>query len=72
MRLNIAAGTAGRFEPGDESEVELVAIGGERGPRPERAGQWLPLDDREGANGALAEALTFSRIEPADRTSLIL
>jgi urease beta subunit len=30
MRLNIAAGTAVRFEPGDEREVELVAIGGSR------------------------------------------
>src|SRR4249919_2431499 len=30
MRLNIAAGTAVRFEPGDEREVGLVALGGER------------------------------------------
>jgi urease beta subunit len=30
MRLNIAAGTAVRFEPGDKREVELVAIGGSR------------------------------------------
>jgi urease subunit gamma/beta len=30
MRLNIAAGTAVRFEPGDTREVELVAIGGAR------------------------------------------
>jgi urease subunit beta len=30
MRLNIPAGTAVRFEPGDEWEVELVAIGGRR------------------------------------------
>jgi urease subunit beta len=29
-RLNIAAGTAVRFEPGQEREVELVAFGGER------------------------------------------
>ena len=29
-RLNIAAGTAVRFEPGDTREVELVAIGGRR------------------------------------------
>ena len=27
MRLNIAAGTAVRFEPGDTRDVELVAIG---------------------------------------------
>jgi urease beta subunit len=30
MRLNIAAGTAVRFEPGDSREVELVALGGLR------------------------------------------
>lgn len=28
MRLNIPAGTAVRFEPGDEKEVELVALAG--------------------------------------------
>jgi urease subunit beta len=30
MRLNVAAGTAVRFEPGDVREVELVALGGAR------------------------------------------
>jgi urease subunit beta len=30
MRLNIAAGTAVRFEPGQERSVELVALAGER------------------------------------------
>ncbi|HWF86733.1 MAG TPA: urease subunit beta [Vicinamibacterales bacterium] len=30
MRLNIAAGTAVRFEPGDTQTVELVALGGSR------------------------------------------
>ena len=30
MRLNIPAGTAVRFEPGDEKEVELVTIAGRR------------------------------------------
>jgi urease subunit beta len=30
MRLNIAAGTAIRFEPGDTRVVELVALGGSR------------------------------------------
>ena len=29
-RLNIMAGTAVRFEPGEEKEVELVALGGAR------------------------------------------
>lgn len=30
MRLNIAAGTAVRFEPGEQKEVNLVAFGGSR------------------------------------------
>jgi urease subunit beta len=30
MRLDIAAGTAVRFEPGDTRSVELVALGGAR------------------------------------------
>lgn len=30
MRLNIAAGTALRFEPGEERDVELVSLGGHR------------------------------------------
>ncbi len=30
MRLNIPAGTAVRFEPGDTREVELVALAGDR------------------------------------------
>ena len=30
MRLNIAAGTAVRFEPGEEKVVELVTFGGHR------------------------------------------
>jgi urease subunit beta len=30
FRLNIPAGTAVRFEPGDTKEIELVALGGAR------------------------------------------
>jgi len=30
MRLNIAAGTAVRFEPGEENEVEMVEFGGNK------------------------------------------
>jgi len=30
MRLNVPAGTAVRFEPGDEKKVTLVALGGTR------------------------------------------
>ncbi|KLL11155.1 urease subunit beta [Protofrankia sp. BMG5.30] len=50
-RLAVPAGTAVRFEPGVEREVDLVPLGGRRlvpGLRPESAG---PLDDpaRQGA-----------------------
>jgi urease subunit beta len=30
MRLNIAAGTASRFEPGEEKQVTLVPLAGAR------------------------------------------
>ncbi|SVD67022.1 uncharacterized protein METZ01_LOCUS419876, partial [marine metagenome] len=30
FRLNVPAGTAARFEPGDTREVELVALAGKR------------------------------------------
>ena len=30
FRLNVTAGTAARFEPGDSKEVELVALAGSR------------------------------------------
>ena len=30
MRLNIAAGTAVRFEPGEEKDVELTELGGDK------------------------------------------
>jgi len=30
MRLDVPAGTAVRFEPGDRKDVELVAVGGDR------------------------------------------
>lgn len=30
MRLNIPAGTAVRFEPGDQREIELATLGGTR------------------------------------------
>jgi urease beta subunit len=45
MRLNIAAGTAVRFEPGDSKEVELVQLAGAR--------RVIGINDR--VNGALDE-----------------
>lgn len=45
MRLNVAAGTAVRFEPGDAKEVTLVAFAGER----------LAMGHRGLVQGSLAE-----------------
>lgn len=56
MRLNIPAGTAVRFEPGDEKEVTLVEIGGTRcgiGLNNLTEGY---LDNQETRERALAEA----------------
>src|SRR5579884_1592776 len=54
MRLNIAAGTAVRFEPGEEKEVSLVALGGARivyGHNGQINGE-LDKPDRASAGGA--------------------
>ena len=45
-RLNIAAGTAIRFEPGQEREIELVAYGGDRKIYGFNARVMGPLGDR--------------------------
>src|SRR6266508_1188220 len=52
MRLDIPAGTAVRFEPGDEREVGLVAFGGER-----RVHGLNRLTESEATPGRLDEAL---------------
>jgi urease subunit gamma/beta len=51
MRLDIPAGTAVRFEPGDELEVDLVAFGGER-----RVYGLNNLTDGSTTDGAVAAA----------------
>jgi urease subunit beta len=40
MRLNIAAGTAVRFEPGQQRTVELVALGGDQKAMASTAKSW--------------------------------
>src|SRR5262249_16114894 len=67
MRLNIAAGTAVRFEPGDEREVELVAFGGARrvvGLNDLVDGQ---LDDESVRRAAVERASIFSAPERSPR-----
>ncbi|MER8045510.1 urease subunit beta [Streptomyces sp. NPDC094032] len=67
LRLNIAAGTAVRFEPGIPVEVELVPIAGRRvvpGLRGETAG---PLDETEDTDGTQATddtEIATDRTEP--------
>lgn len=48
MRLNIPAGTAVRFEPGDEKEVELVVLSGSREIYGFNALVEGPLDGKKG------------------------
>lgn len=55
MRLNIPAGTAVRFEPGDEKEVELVSLGGARVVYGHRALVNGALDDPKVREKAIAQ-----------------
>ena len=62
MRLDIAAGTAVRFEPGDTRDVDLVAIGGSReiyGLNRLVEGR---LDDERVRANALAAVTAFARL----------
>jgi urease beta subunit len=64
MRLNIASGTAVRFEPGDTREVELVAIGGSREVIGLNRLTEGALDDAGVREAALRAADRFIRREP--------
>ncbi len=61
MRLNIAAGTAVRFEPGDSREVELVALGGTRVVVGINGLVDGALDDEQTRTAALAKIAAFDR-----------
>ena len=63
MRLNIAAGTAVRFEPGDTRAVELVAIGGRRELRGINRLVEGRLDDAEVRRRSLAAVEAFMKGE---------
>jgi urease beta subunit len=65
MRLNIPAGTSVRFEPGDEREVELVAIGGRRVVRGLNGLTEGALDDPQTKEAALRRALERGFMEEA-------
>lgn len=53
MRLNIAAGTAVRFEPGEQKDVALVAFGGSRIVHGHRGVVGGALDDESARDSAL-------------------
>jgi urease beta subunit len=59
MRLNIAAGTAVRFEPGDARAVELVALAGVRRVSGLNGLVEGPLDDPAVKQRALHEVRQF-------------
>jgi len=61
MRLNIAAGTAIRFEPGDTRAVDLVALAGARRVSGLNRLVEGPLDDERGRARALQAVRTFIR-----------
>jgi urease subunit beta len=63
MRLNIAAGTAVRFEPGDTRQVELVELGGSREVSGLNRLVDGRLDDREVRVRAAARLRDFERRE---------
>ena len=65
MRLNIPAGNAVRFEPGDEREVELVPIGGRRIVRGMNGLTEGPLDDAEVRETTLERARQRGFMEDA-------
>jgi urease subunit gamma/beta len=61
MRLDIAAGTAVRFEPGDAREVDLVAIGGTREVHGINALVDGPLDNGNAREVALKRIVSFTK-----------
>lgn len=61
MRLNIPAGTAVRFEPGDSRAVELVALGGTRHVHGLNGLVGGALDDDRVRERALAAVRAFTR-----------
>jgi len=69
MRLNVPAGTAVRFEPGEEATVELVAIGGKRVAHGMNGGVNGSVDDDPGAALERLRAAGFADTGAPDGTS---
>ncbi len=64
MRLNIPAGTAARFEPGEEKEVQLVAFAGTRRVFGLNSLTEGPLDEEKIKEQALCRAVEQGFIQP--------
>ena len=69
FRLNIAAGTAVRFEPGQEREVELVALAGDRIVYGFNGKVMGPLDRKAGSKPAGAAAATKAAVKQAAKSA---
>lgn len=63
MRLNILAGTAVRFEPGDTKTIELVALAGRRHAWGLNGLVQGLLDDDAVRRRALDQAAAFTRVK---------
>jgi urease subunit beta len=72
FRLNIAAGTAVRFEPGQSRTVELVALGGARIVYGFNARVMGPLDKKTVKPKAKAQVLRSSTAKTARKGASIL
>ena len=64
MRLNILAGTAVRFEPGDTRSVDLVALGGRRRVAGLNGLVQGPLDDEDVQPARDGGRHVFTRLLP--------
>ncbi len=68
-RLNIAAGTAVRFEPGQEREVELVELGGERMVYGFNAKVMGPLEAKSAKTAVKKAAKKAGKKAPANKAA---
>ncbi len=67
FRLNIAAGTAVRFEPGQERTVDLVALGGDRIVYGFNGNVMGRLDARPTCSSAIAKKAGKKSVKKASR-----
>jgi urease subunit beta len=71
FRLNIAAGTAVRFEPGQRRTVELVAFAGDRIVYGFTGAVMGPLDARPKARSKATAAVAVARSKPGAKKAAV-